>query len=86
MRELETQLIQEWREQNQRFTLGPPNHESEEEIERCNTLKNRQGSDDIIKQNEREVAEKRMVQLKAMVEQLKKLIFLHNEKENEHPK
>lgn len=41
MRELERQLIQEWREQNGRFTLKTSKRESEEEIEEFNFLENR---------------------------------------------
>ena len=79
-------LIQEWREQNLRFTLGPSNQENEEKIEKCKTPKNKQGSDDPIRKKEKDIADQRMTQLKAMVEQQKKLTLLHDEKANEHLK
>ena len=50
MIELETRLIQEWRDQNGRFTLSRPNYESEE------TRKfDEQNNDRVAKQSEQEI-------------------------------
>lgn len=76
-------MIQEWREQNGRFTPKALEHESEEEVVKFDFLENRQRNDDATKQKEKEIVEQRMAQLKVMGEQLEKLTLLNNEKENE---
>lgn len=59
MRELERQLIHEWREQMERYTFGILNYESEEEIKNLDSL-NKQNKDNSTAQNEKEKFEKRM--------------------------
>ena len=68
IKELERYLIQEWRDQNERYTPRVPNYESEEKIEKFDPPKNNQSNDDKTKQKVKDIAEKRMVQLKVMAE------------------
>ena len=81
MIELETQLIQEWRDQNGIFAPNRPNYENEE------TRKvDEKSNDRASKQHEQEISKQRMIQLKAMAKQLKKLTLLHSKIEGEHQK
>lgn len=61
MMELETQLIQEWRDQNGRFAPSRPNYENE------GTRKyDEQNNDRVAKQSEQEISKQRMMQLKVI--------------------
>ena len=82
MRELEIQLIHEWREQIGRFTLGILDYESEEEPENFD-FKSKQPRDNPNSSIEKEKSEKMRAQLANMAEQLKRLIHLNEAKENE---
>ena len=82
MRELEIQLIHEWREQIGRFTPGILDYESEEEPENLDFI-NKQPKDNPNSSIEKEKSEKMRAQLANMAEQLKRLIHLNEAKENE---
>jgi len=70
-------LIQEWRDQSGRFA----NYENEETRKADN-----QNNDRVTKQNEHKVLQQRMMQLNAMVEQLRKLTLVHGKIESKYQK
>ena len=82
MRELEIQLIHEWREQIGRFTTRILDYETEEEPENLDFI-NKQPEDNPNSSIEKEKSDKMRAQLANMVEQLKRLIHLNEAKENE---
>ena len=73
MIELETNLIQEWRDQSGKFAS-------------CENEEIMKADDKVTKQNEQIVLQKRMIQLDIMAEQLRKLTLACNKAESEYQK